>query len=248
MFNLISGALAPDAGHDRVSAASRSAGRQPFEIAQLGIGRTFQHVQLIAGMSVLDNVALGAYLRGSAGVARAALRLDRARKRALRAEAAAQIARVGLGRRAACARRLAAARAAAASSRSPARSRPIRCCCCSTSPRRACATAKSRSSRAAAQSARAEGMTILLVEHDMDFVMGLTDRLVVMDFGEKLAEGLPARYPAQSRRARSLPGGRLTRDGHERIARNRRPARRLRQGRGGARRLADGRARAASSR
>ena len=39
---------------------------------------------------------------------------------------------------------------------------------------------------------RDEGMTILLVEHDMDFVMGLTDRLVVMDFGEKLAEGLPA--------------------------------------------------------
>jgi len=42
------------------------------------------------------------------------------------------------------------------------------------------------------RSLRQEGMTILLVEHDMDFVMGLTDRLVVMDFGEKLAEGLPA--------------------------------------------------------
>jgi branched-chain amino acid transport system permease protein len=42
------------------------------------------------------------------------------------------------------------------------------------------------------RSLREEGMTILLVEHDMDFVMGLTDRLVVMDFGEKLAEGLPA--------------------------------------------------------
>jgi len=43
---------------------------------------------------------------------------------------------------------------------------------------------------------RKEGMTILLVEHDMDFVMGLTDRLVVMDFGEKLAEGLPAEIQA----------------------------------------------------
>ena len=51
---------------------------------------------------------------------------------------------------------------------------------------------------------KAEGMTILLVEHDMDFVMGLTDRLVVMDFGEKLAEGLPGDDPARSRRARSL--------------------------------------------
>ena len=47
-------------------------------------------------------------------------------------------------------------------------------------------------------------MTILLVEHDMDFVMGLTDRLVVMDFGEKLAEGLPARDPARSGGARGL--------------------------------------------
>ena len=44
-----------------------------------------------------------------------------------------------------------------------------------------------------------EGMTILLVEHDMDFVMGLTDRLVVMDFGEKLAEGAAGRGPARSR-------------------------------------------------
>ncbi len=52
-------------------------GQQPFQIARLGIGRTFQHVKLIAGMSVLDNVAIGAYLRGRAGVARAALRLDR---------------------------------------------------------------------------------------------------------------------------------------------------------------------------
>ncbi|HYT98478.1 MAG TPA: metal-dependent hydrolase, partial [Casimicrobiaceae bacterium] len=42
------------------------------------------------------------------------------------------------------------------------------------------------------RSLKEQGMTILLVEHDMDFVMGITDRLVVMDFGEKLAEGMPA--------------------------------------------------------
>ena len=51
---------------------------------------------------------------------------------------------------------------------------------------------KSRSSRHCCASCAATGMTVLLVEHDMDFVMGLTDRLVVMDFGEKLAEGSPA--------------------------------------------------------
>ncbi len=54
------------------------------------------------------------------------------------------------------------------------------------------------------RSLKAEGMTVLLVEHDMDFVMGLTDRLVVMDFGEKLAEGRPARNPEERGGARGL--------------------------------------------
>ena len=49
-------------------------------------------------------------------------------------------------------------------------------------------------------------MTILLVEHDMDFVMGLTDRLVVMDFGEKLAEGVPAEIQRNRRCARRISG------------------------------------------
>ncbi len=144
-------------------------------------------------MSVLDNVALGAYLRGRAGVdARGAAPRPRARKSRARAEAAAQVARVGLSGHAACARGLAAARASSASSRSRARSPPIRCCCCSTSRRRDCVIRKSTELAALLRSLRADGMTMLLVEHDMDFVMGLTDRLVVMDFGEKLAEGLPA--------------------------------------------------------
>ena len=88
-------------------------------------------------------------------------------------------------------------------------------------------------------------MTILLVEHDMDFVMGLTDRLVVMDFGEKLAEGMPADDPARSGgAAKRISGGvdearrmsRCSKCATCRVA--------LRQGRGGARRVARGRTRA----
>jgi branched-chain amino acid transport system permease protein len=70
--------------------------RPPYEIARRGIGRTFQHVKLIASMSVLDNVALGAYLRGRAGLWRAACTSSGARRARARAEAARQIERCGL--------------------------------------------------------------------------------------------------------------------------------------------------------
>src|SRR5207249_1012487 len=76
MFNLISGALPLTRGAITFNGESIGS-RQPFDIARRGMSRTFQHVRLIAAMSVLDNVALGAYLRGSAGVGRAALRFDR---------------------------------------------------------------------------------------------------------------------------------------------------------------------------
>ena len=190
MFNLISGALPLGNGEIRFGGESIG-GRRPYEIARLGIGRTFQHVKLIASMSVLDNVALGAYLRGTAGVARAALHLDRAEEARTRAEAASQIARVGLapdvhaaagslplGRQ----RIVEIARALAADPRLLLLDEPA-------------AGLRYREKQELSQllrSLRQDGLTILLVEHDMDFVMGLTDRLVVMDFGEKLAEGLPA--------------------------------------------------------
>ncbi|MFO1310545.1 MAG: branched-chain amino acid ABC transporter ATP-binding protein/permease [Burkholderiales bacterium] len=189
-FALISGALPLTSGDVRLRDASIGS-RRPYEIARLGLGRTFQHVKLIPGMSVLDNVAIGAYLRGSSGVASAALRLDRAEEARTRAEAARAVARVGLrdhmfdpaGSLALGQQRIVEiARALAAD---PA-------LLLLDEPAAGLRYLEKQELARLLRALKAEGMTILLVEHDMDFVMGLTDRLVVMDFGEKLAEGVPA--------------------------------------------------------
>ena len=189
-FALISGALSLSSGE--VMFRGEPIGNlEPYEIARRGVGRTFQHVKLIAQMSVLDNVALGAYLRGEAGVIRAALRLDRAEEARTRAVAAHAIACTGLAAHMFDAagslplgkQRIAEiARALAADPVLLLLDEPA-------------AGLRYREKQELAQllrSLKQQGMTILLVEHDMDFVMGITDRLVVMDFGEKLAEGGPA--------------------------------------------------------
>jgi branched-chain amino acid transport system permease protein len=189
-FALISGALSLSSG-EVIFRGETIGNLEPYEIARRGIGRTFQHVKLIPQMSVLDNVALGAYLRGKAGVIRAALRLDRDEEARTRAAAAQAIARAGLAAHmfdAAASlplgkQRIAEiARALAADPVLLLLDEPA-------------AGLRYREKQELAQllrSLKEEGMTILLVEHDMDFVMGITDRLVVMDFGEKLAEGMPA--------------------------------------------------------
>jgi branched-chain amino acid transport system permease protein len=189
-FALISGALPLTSGEIRFRGAAIG-DLPPYRIAALGIGRTFQHVRLIPQMSVLDNVALGAYLRGSAGVMRAALRLDRAEEACARAEAGRAIARVGLadhmfepaGSLALGQQRIVEIARALASDPS---------LLLLDEPAAGLRFLEKQALAALIRSLKADGMTVLLVEHDMDFVMGLTDRLVVMDFGVKLAEGLPA--------------------------------------------------------
>jgi len=190
MFNQISGVDTPTSGQVTLL-GQQVAGAGARRIARLGLSRTFQHVRLLGRMSVLENVAIGAHLRGHRGVLPAAWRLDRTEEARLLAEAARQVERVGLGKHLhdeagslalGQQRILEIARALASDP----------CILLLDEPAAGLRYQEKRELAELLKKLRAEGMAILLVEHDMDFVMGLVDRVVVMDFGEKIAEGLPA--------------------------------------------------------
>ncbi len=190
VFNLVSGTLGASGGAVHLL-GERIDGLPSRAIARRGLARSFQHVNLVSRMSVLDNVALGAHLRGGKGSAAAMLRADRAEEAGLLAEAARQIERVGLAAHMMDAagslplgqqRVVEIARALAAD--------PVLLLL--DEPAAGLRYGEKLALAALLRGLRAEGLTILLVEHDMEFVMGLVDRLVVMDFGETLATGLPA--------------------------------------------------------
>ena len=188
-FNLISGALDATSGSIKFM-GHELIGQTATAISRLGLARTFQHVKLVATMTVVENVALGAYLRGTKGIIPSALKLNRDDEAAALAEAMRQLERVGLADHAHDAagslplgkqRIVEIARALA--------SDPILLLL--DEPAAGLRFAEKEQLAALIRSLKGEGMTVLLVEHDMDFVMGLVDRLVVLNFGQKLAQGLP---------------------------------------------------------
>jgi branched-chain amino acid transport system permease protein len=189
MFNQISGVDTPTSGEVRFLGET-IAGRDSRDIARMGMSRTFQHVRLMPAMSVLENVAIGAHLRGKKGVFAAAWRQERDEEARLLAEAARQIERVGLsdfmmneaGSLALGQQRILEIARALASDP---------CALLLDEPAAGLRLKEKEALGELLVRLRAEGMAILLVEHDMDFVMGLVDRIVVMEFGEKIAEGLP---------------------------------------------------------
>ena len=162
----------------------------PQAIARRGIARTFQHVRLVPELSVIENVTLGAHSRGKAGVMSAILRLDRAEERRLFAHAARRLERVGLAKE--------MFRPAGHLSLGQMRLVEVARALC-LDPRLLLLDEPAAGLRAAEKQALAkllrelkgEGISILVVEHDVDFVMGLAERIVVLDFGKKIAEGPP---------------------------------------------------------
>jgi branched-chain amino acid transport system permease protein len=192
-FNLITGVLSLTSGHVTFR-NTKLDGLTSRGIAKLGISRTFQHVKMIPDMTVLENVALGGYGRGQPGITgsvlRAMLRLDRAEERSLFAEAERQLARIGMAEHG----HTLAGNLALGQQRLMEIARAL-----ATDPAlllldEPAAGLRHQEKQALSDVLRqlkGEGMSLLLVEHDMDFVMNLTDRIVVMEFGTKLMEGTP---------------------------------------------------------
>jgi branched-chain amino acid transport system permease protein len=193
-FNLITGVLSKTSGHvlfrgDDISALpSRDISRQ-------GMARTFQHVKMIADMTVLENVAMGAYTRGHSGVLSSMLRTNKVEEQRLMKEAQRQLERIGMGAY--------LHEQAGNLAMGPQRLMEIaRALCCDPAlllldePAAGLRHKEKQALAAVLRQLQGEGMSILLVEHDMDLVMDVCDHLVVMEFGTLLTQGTPAEIQA----------------------------------------------------
>ena len=190
LFNILSGALQPNGGAVTFN-GELITGMPPYVIARKGVARTFQHVQIVKDMSVLENTMLGAHNRGSCGTIAAAVKLNRQEEEALRNEALRCLERVGLS----------GVRHEMADSLALGQQRILeiaRALCADRvvvlrdEPAAGLRYAEKQNLAELLNRLKSEGMSILLVEHDMEFVMNIADRIVVMNFGQKLSEGAPS--------------------------------------------------------
>jgi len=188
-FNMISGVDDPTEGEVRLLGEPMN-GQPSRAYAARGMGRTFQHVRLLGQRSVLENVALGAHRRARSGWIASMLRLDRAEEAALLAEARRQIERCGLNAHADAA----AASLALGQQRIVEIARALAgqpAVLLLDEPAAGLRHLEKQALATLLAQLRAEGLGILVVEHDMEFVMNLADRITVLEFGSVIAEGTP---------------------------------------------------------
>ena len=189
LFNLITGVYKPTTGEIMLDGEAIH-GKSPNELATRGVARTFQNLQICMNMSAVENVMVGAHLRLDRNLVKAALRFPglKSRDRELRTEAAELMAFVGLGQyveaRAdamsyGALKRLEIARALAMKPRLIFLDEPA----AGLNPKETIEV--DHLVRKIADS----GVTVVLVEHDMKMVMNLSDRILVLNYGKKLAEG-----------------------------------------------------------
>ncbi len=178
LFNLITGALAPDAGEIWFG-GHRLGGEMPDERNRLGIARTFQIVRPFIGMTALDNVVVAALPR-VADVGRGQAR-GRAVPRLRRPRPSARIRP-----------RAASAPGSASGSSWPGPSPRARACSCSTRSRAVSTSAACPDSSASIKKVKAEGLTLLVIEHNLRMVTAVADRLVMLHLGQKIQDGDPA--------------------------------------------------------
>jgi branched-chain amino acid transport system ATP-binding protein len=189
LFNVISGVFAPDSGRVWLK-EQRLDGLRPHEVAGMGISRTFQNMQLFGSMTVLENVQMGRYRHERTGFAAAAMGLSRREEIRSRRAAMQHLERVGLVKKAGQAagslplgeqRLLEVARAL---STEP-------CLLLLDEPTAGLNAVEKVRLGATISRIRANNVTILLVEHDMNTVASVADWVVVLDYGKKLVEGRP---------------------------------------------------------
>jgi branched-chain amino acid transport system ATP-binding protein len=189
LFNVISGVLAPDSGRVWLN-DQRLDGLQPHKVAGMGVARTFQNMQLFGSMTVLENVQMGRYRHERSGFILAALGLTWREEAQSRRTARQYLERVGLAKKA----------------DQPAGSLPLGeqrllevaralstepCLLLLDEPTAGLNTVEKVRLAATIGRIRANDVTILLVEHDMNTVASVADWVVVLDYGQKLVEGRP---------------------------------------------------------